>query len=81
MKIRLTEPAQAQYEDLPAVLQARVDKQFDLLINSLRHPSIRAKKYDESRDIWQGRVNRSYRFYFKIDGDTYLILGIIPHPK
>lgn len=81
MKIRLTESAEAQYDGLPTVLQTRVEKQFDLLMNSLRHPSIRAKKYDESRDIWQGRVNRSYRFYFKIEGDTYVILAIIPHPK
>jgi hypothetical protein len=22
-----------------------------------------------------------YRFYFKIEGDTYLILSVIPHPK
>lgn len=81
MKIRITEPAQEQYDDLPEALQARVDKQLDLLLASLRHPSLRAKKYDEKRDIWQGRVNRSYRFYFQIEGDTYIILSIIPHPK
>ena len=22
-----------------------------------------------------------YRFYFQIDGETYLLLPIIPHPK
>jgi len=26
-------------------------------------------------------VNRDWRFYFVITGDTYLILNIIPHPK
>jgi hypothetical protein len=47
----------------------------------MRHPSLRAKKYDESREIWQARANRNWRFYLVIIGDTYLILDIIPHPK
>ena len=81
MKLFLTSKADRDYDDLPPSIQERVNKQFELLLSDLRHPSIRAKKYDESRDIWQGRVNRSYRFYFQIDGDTYIILAIIPHPK
>ncbi len=81
MKIFLTPKADRDYKALPPDLQARVNKQFELLLADLRHPSLRAKKYDEARDIWQARVNRSYRFYFQIDGDTYIILTIIPHPK
>jgi hypothetical protein len=42
---------------------------------------LHAKKYDEANDIWQARVNRSWRFYFVIRGDEYVILSIIPHPK
>jgi len=42
---------------------------------------LRAKKYDEANDVWQARVNRSWRFYFAIRGDEYVILSIIPHPK
>jgi hypothetical protein len=52
-----------------------------LLALNLRHPSPRAKKFDEARDIWQARVNAGWRFYFKIDGDRYHLLDIIPHPK
>jgi hypothetical protein len=48
---------------------------------NLRHPSLRAMKYDEARDIWQARVTRGWRFYFRIEGDTYTILSLIPHPK
>jgi hypothetical protein len=51
------------------------------LRRDLRHPSIRAKKYHEGDDIWQGRINRDYRFYFQILEDTYYILMIVPHPK
>ncbi len=81
MNIRFSDPAKKQYKELPAEIKTRVAKQFNLLLADLRHPSIRAKKYDESNDVWQGRVNRSYRFYFQIDGDEYVILAIIPHPK
>ena len=81
MKIFLTPKADRDYDDLPPELQTRVEKQFGLLLADLRHPSIRAKKYDESNDVWQGRVNRSYRFYFQIVGDEYVILAIVPHPK
>jgi len=56
-------------------------KQVHFLERDLRHPSLKAKKYDESKDLWQARVNRDWRFYFTIVGDTYVIRDIIPHPK
>lgn len=81
MKFALTQRAARDYEDLSPMLQRLVDKQLSLLLANLRHPSLHAKKYDERRDIWQGRVGRDYRFYFTIEGDTYSILAIIRHPK
>jgi mRNA-degrading endonuclease RelE of RelBE toxin-antitoxin system len=70
-----------QYQKLPEERKAKFDKQLAFLLSNLRHPSLRAKKYDEVNDIWQARVDDSYRFYFQIDGDTYILLSIIPHPK
>ncbi len=81
MKFRLTTKAERDYDALSPTLQARVDKQLALLLQDLRHPSLRAKKYDEKNDVWQGRVNQAYRFYFKIVGDTYEVVAITPHPK
>lgn len=81
MKFVLTERALHDYRNLSSSLQARVDKQLALLLRERNYPSLHAKKYDESRDIWQARVSRDYRFYFLIEGDTYKILFIIPHPK
>lgn len=65
----------------PAAVRTAFAKQLDFLLQDLRHPSLRAKKYDESNDIWQARVNREWRFYFTIAGDEYVIVSIIPHPK
>jgi hypothetical protein len=51
------------------------------LVRSLPHPSLRAKKYDEARDIWQARVNLDWRFYFTIEGDAFHLHDIMRHPK
>ena len=70
-----------QYQKLSEDRQAKFDKQLAFLLSNLRHPSLRAKKYDEANDIWQARVDDGYRFYFQIDREAYLLLSIIPHPK
>ena len=66
---------------LPPSVRKALFKQVRLLEQNLRHPSLRAKKYDESEDVWQARVNKDWRFYFLIRNDTYYIVDVIPHPK
>jgi len=78
---RLSPVAVRSYVAAPAAVRKAFDKQVRLLVENLHHPSLHAKKYDESEDLWQARVNRSWRFYFNIVGDTYVIRDIIPHPK
>ncbi|MGA7416113.1 MAG: hypothetical protein WBW33_36930 [Bryobacteraceae bacterium] len=67
--------------DAPPQVQRAFFKQVRLLERDLRHPSLHAKKYDAALDLWQARVNRDWRFYFNIVGDTCVIRDIIPHPK
>jgi len=81
MKLDYTERFIKSLEDAPPAVQKAFYKQSRLLLENLRHPSLRAKKYDEERDIWQARVTRDWRVYFKIKGDTYYLLEVIPHPK
>jgi len=69
------------YASAPAVIQRAFDKQSSLLLTNLHHPSLRAKKYDAGLDLWQARVNRDWRFYFRIRDDVYEIVDIVPHPK
>ena len=42
----------------PPPIQEAFEKQLALLLSNPRHPSLRAKKYDEARGIWQARVTR-----------------------
>jgi len=81
MQARETQRFAKSYREAPAPIQQAFDKQVHLLVSDLRHPSLRAKKYDPARGIWQARVTRGWRFYFLIEGDTYVLLDIIPHPK
>ncbi len=67
------------YQKAPTRVQRAFDKQLELLLQDFRHPSLRVKKYDATR--WQARVARNWRFYFRIEDDTYILLDIISHPK
>ncbi len=82
MNVRFTDPAKKDYRKLEPGLQKRLIKQLGFLRENLRHPSLNAKKYPEGGEgVWQGRVDRSYRFYFLIEEDVYVVLRVIPHPK
>jgi len=59
--------------------QDAFEKQLRFLLKDIRHPSLRAKKYDESKNIWQARVSNNVRFYFLISGTYYIILDIEKH--
>jgi hypothetical protein len=69
------------YKKAPPAIQQAFHKQSLLLLQNLRHPSLHAKKYDESQDLWQARVTGAWRFYFKIVGDAYRLEEIKAHPK
>ena len=81
MKLLRTAHFERNYARAPQQIQRAFDKQSALLLQNLHHPSLRAKKYDERRSLWQARVNQDWRFYFLIQNDGYLIVDIIPHPK
>jgi mRNA-degrading endonuclease RelE of RelBE toxin-antitoxin system len=81
MKADYSKQAGEILRGLPPDVRRAFFKQVKFLEQNLRHPSLRAKKYDESQDLWQARVNKDWRFYFLIRDDIYYIVNIIPHPK
>ena len=54
MRLHYTEHFRRSYAEAPDRIQRAFDRRIELLVRSLRHPSLRAKKYDESRGLWQG---------------------------
>ena len=79
MKVLFTERFHRSFADAPEEIKKAFDKQLSYLLRDMRHPSIQAKKYDAKR--WQGRVTRGWRFYFRIEEDTYILLDVMAHPK
>lgn len=81
MLLEYTERFRRSHARAPENVRRAFAKQARHLQHDLRHPSLRAKKYDEAQNVWQARVDRSWRFYFVIRGETLLLLDIISHPK
>jgi mRNA-degrading endonuclease RelE of RelBE toxin-antitoxin system len=81
MRIDFTDRVLDALEDAPPAVHKAFRKQLRFLAENLHHPSLRAKKYDEARDIRQARVNDDWRFYFKIVDDTYRLENLKKHPK
>jgi mRNA interferase RelE/StbE len=81
MKLVYAKTALEALDDIPARVRKAFYKQAGFLLKDLHHPSLRAKKYSESGDKWQARVNKSWQFYFRIVNDAYFIEDVTPHPK
>jgi len=81
MRALPTHRFQQRFTAAPPEVQKAFAKQLGYLLRDIRHPSLHAKKYDEVRDIWQARVTGSWRFYFRIEGDAYVLETINRHPK
>ncbi|HEX9721986.1 MAG TPA: hypothetical protein VGA53_01855 [Candidatus Paceibacterota bacterium] len=81
MRALYTDRFKKSYRLAPDRVQKYFDKQIVYLLQDLRHPSLRAKKYDEARGIWQARVTLDWRFYFLMKGDIYYLVDIMHHPK
>lgn len=81
MELRYSNHFLRSYAKAPLPVQKAFEKQSRLLLQDLHHPSLHVKKYDEATNLWQARVNYSWRFYFKIEGHVYRLHEIRVHPK
>ena len=83
MRAISTRQFERSYATAPLAIQKAADKQLRFLLQNLWHPSLNAKKYHASGDpdLWQARVTKDWRFYFTIEGDAYILIDIIKHPK
>lgn len=73
MKIFLTESFRRDYKKLPGAIQRIVDKQLFLLLENIKHPSLRVKKMAGHPEVWESRISKGYRFTFQITKGTYII--------
>ena len=79
MKLFLSKPFVRDYRKLPKQIQTAVDKQIEFFLSSPSHPSLNIKKMNDPRDIWEGRITKSYRFTYHIEGDTCILRRVGTH--
>ncbi len=79
MRLVLTHSFIRDYQGLPEQLQKVVDGKLPLLIKNPRHPSLRLKKMQDPRDIWEGRITKGYRFTFHWLEDSFILRRIGTH--
>ncbi|MCC6368418.1 MAG: hypothetical protein IT165_33245 [Bryobacterales bacterium] len=75
MKVEYSTAVTEALENAPDAVKKAFFKQVKLLEQNLRHPSLRAKKYDETTDRWQARVKPELAFLLQ-DRRRHL-----PHPQ
>ena len=81
MRIYSTQRFLKSYRNASPYIQQAFKKQSMFLVGDIHHPSLHAKKYDESQNRWQARVTKNWRFYFRIEDDVYIMLDISKHPN
>jgi len=79
MEILYTAKLKKQYKKLPQPIKKAAKKQLGRLLSSPDHPSLNIKKMQDPREIWEGRISRSYRFTFQKTEDTYVLRAIGTH--
>jgi mRNA-degrading endonuclease RelE of RelBE toxin-antitoxin system len=62
MRVLFSERFAKSFKYAPEKIQKDFGKQLAHLLKDLRYPSLKAKKYDETRNIWQARVEGGWRF-------------------
>lgn len=79
MKLIRTDRFLADYRRLPAQVQKQTDRKLRYLAENVAHPSLRVKRVQKYRDIYEGSINMDYRFLFLITTDSYVLLRIGRH--
>lgn len=79
IKLQWTKSFKKNYQILPEDIKKRTKKQLRVFIGNPRHPSLRVKKMQDPRDIYEGRITYSYRFTFQVEGEIYILRKIGSH--
>ena len=69
------------YKKIPANIQKKFERQFLQFSENPHHPSLNIKKIKSASGIWEGRVDRSYRFTFQIINGVYIFRNIGNHDE
>jgi len=85
MKTRRLNSFKKAYKKLPKYIQKQLEQKLKLLIENPRHPSLRARKtkgiVKGYKNLFEGRIDGGYRFLFRVEGDTYVLVDCGEHDQ
>jgi len=67
------------YKKLPPTIQKRTDEKLRLFVQNLSHPSLRIKRVQKYKGVFEGSVTKNYRFFFQITTGGYILLRVGKH--
>ena len=80
-EIVFSAPYDRFYRKLTPELQRKTDATIQQLRLDPRHPSLHTHKREGQPDMWQARVTKSYRLFFRLEHHVITLLSVEPHEK
>jgi mRNA-degrading endonuclease RelE of RelBE toxin-antitoxin system len=81
VEILFTEQFEQAYEKLTNAEKRSVRKALTLLGDNPKYPSLRVKKMEGGKDIWEARPSKRLRMTFEMDGETIAMRNVGEHDK
>ncbi len=85
MKTRRLNSFKRAYKRLPKHIQRQLDRKLRFLLENPHHPSLQTKKtkgiVKGHRNLLEGRIDGGYRFLFRVEEDTYVLVDCGEHDK
>jgi len=79
MQLIQTTHFKRDYKKLPASIQKRTDEKLKFLVQNMSHPSLRVKRVQKYKGVFEGRVSKDYRFFFQTTIEGYVLLRVDKH--
>lgn len=81
MPILWTARFEKAFKALDARVQRKVLRALLLLEENPRHPSLRVKPVQGTKEIWEARVDRQYRMTLQFEQDTRIMRNVDSHDE
>ena len=81
MEILFTEQFEQAYEKVTKAEKRSVHKALTLLGDNPKHPSLRVKKVEGRKNIWEARPSKRLRMTFEMSGGIVVMRNVGEHDK
>ena len=81
MKLARTDRFKKAYKKLTEEEKKAADKALSFLASDMGHPSLRVRKIEGTKGIWEASASKSIRLSFELRDDTLVLRNIGDHDK